>query len=54
MNGKALAQAQAEAIKAGHEYAQAAIEVLSCNKDAAELEELLKQYQGNKEQFALA
>lgn len=54
VDGKALAQAQAEAIKAGHEYAQAAMEVIACNKDAANLQELLKQYQGDKEQYALA
>ncbi|KAI8959809.1 hypothetical protein F5Y11DRAFT_331864 [Daldinia sp. FL1419] len=54
VNGKALAQAQAQAIKAGHEYAQAVLEVVACNKDAANLKELLKQYQGNKEQYALA
>lgn len=54
IDGKALAQAQAEAIKAGHEYAQAAMEVVSCNRDMANLKELLERYKVNKEQYALA
>lgn len=54
VDGKALAQAQAEAIKAGHEYAQAAMEVVSCNRDAASLQELLERYKVNKKQYALA
>lgn len=54
VDGKALAQAQAEAVKAGHEYAQAAMEVIACNQDIANLKDLLEHYKGEKEKYALA
>lgn len=46
VNGKLLAQAQAEAIKAGQQYVQAAMEVILSEKDIQELEDLKNRYQG--------
>ncbi|KAF7585361.1 hypothetical protein BBP40_011117 [Aspergillus hancockii] len=54
INGKALAQAEAEAIKAGNEYIQAEMEVIACDKDIANLIELLDQYQGQLEIYSRA
>ncbi|PYH73602.1 uncharacterized protein BO88DRAFT_484510 [Aspergillus vadensis CBS 113365] len=54
VDGKALAQAQAEAVKAGHEYTQAAIEVIACNQDIDTLKNLLDTYTEEKEQYAQA
>ncbi|GLA05511.1 hypothetical protein AnigIFM60653_006002 [Aspergillus niger] len=54
VDGNALAQAQAEAVKAGHEYTQAAIEVMVCNQDINNLENLLDTYTEEKEQYAQA
>ncbi|KAI1496478.1 hypothetical protein F5X99DRAFT_414050 [Biscogniauxia marginata] len=48
INGKLLAQAQAEAVKAGQQYVQAAMEVVLCQKDVARLESLIKDYQGQE------
>ncbi|OJJ71057.1 hypothetical protein ASPBRDRAFT_66094 [Aspergillus brasiliensis CBS 101740] len=54
VDGKALAQAQAEAVKAGHEYIQAAIEVIVCNHDIDTLKHLLDTYTEEKEQYVQA
>ncbi|GAB1210833.1 hypothetical protein APSETT445_009631 [Aspergillus pseudonomiae] len=54
VNGKALAQAEVEAVRAGHEYVQAAMEVITCNQDITSLENLLSQYNNEKEQYDLA
>ncbi|OGM44022.1 hypothetical protein ABOM_007788 [Aspergillus bombycis] len=54
MNGKALAQAQVEAVRAGHEYVQAAMEVIACNQDISALEDLLDQFKDEKEQYTQA
>ncbi|GKZ26261.1 hypothetical protein AbraIFM66951_004450 [Aspergillus brasiliensis] len=54
VDGKALAQAQAEAVKAGHEYIQAAIEVIVFNQDIDTLKNLLDTYTEEKEQYVQA
>ncbi|KAB8260354.1 hypothetical protein BDV32DRAFT_158790 [Aspergillus pseudonomiae] len=54
VNGKALVQAQLEAVRAGHEYVHAAMEVITCNQDIASLENQLNQYNNEKEQYDLA
>lgn len=54
INGKALAQSEAEAIKAGNEYIQAEMEVIACDKDIADLTKLSDQYQGQHEIYAQA
>lgn len=54
INGKALAQTEAEAIKAGNEYIQAEMQVIGCDKDIANLTELLDQYQGQLEIYSQA
>ncbi|KAI9929453.1 hypothetical protein MW887_000924 [Aspergillus wentii] len=54
VDGKALAQAEAEAVKAGHEYVQAGMEVIGCNEDISALKALLAHYQGEKEMYAQA
>ena len=45
VNGKQLAQAQTEAIKAGQEYVQAEMDVIVCNQDIDELRRLQNQYE---------
>lgn len=54
VHGRALAQAQAEAIKQGQQYVQATMEVLQSDKDIQNLQELLKTYNGELEKYALA
>lgn len=54
VNGKGLAQAQAEAVKAGQEYIQAAMEVVKCAEDIKSLKELLNGYKGQAEIYAQA
>jgi hypothetical protein len=54
VNGKQLAQAQAEAIKAGQEYVQAEMDVIVCNQDIDDLRHLQDQYQGQDEIYAQA
>ncbi|KAL7812485.1 hypothetical protein V8C26DRAFT_437083 [Trichoderma gracile] len=49
INGKQLAQAQAEAIKAGYEYVQAQAEVVRCSKQVADLGGLLGKFQGQED-----
>ncbi|KAL4997553.1 hypothetical protein BDV10DRAFT_186144 [Aspergillus recurvatus] len=48
INGKSLAQAEAEAIKAGNEYVQAQMDVIICDKDIANLNQWLQDYEGDK------
>lgn len=54
VHGRALAQAQAEAIKQGQQYVQATLEVLQSDKEIHNLQELLKTYNGEEETYALA
>ncbi|KAI9927078.1 hypothetical protein MW887_003461 [Aspergillus wentii] len=54
VSGKALAQVQAEAVKAGHEYIQAELELIGCNKDIADLKELRKNFKGQEDVYAQA
>ncbi|OTA07035.1 hypothetical protein A9Z42_0078310 [Trichoderma parareesei] len=49
INGKQLAQAQAEAIKAGYEYVQAQMEVVRCNKQVTDLQSLLEEFEGQED-----
>ncbi|KAK1237728.1 hypothetical protein MKX07_003564 [Trichoderma sp. CBMAI-0711] len=51
INGKQLAQAQAEAIKAGYEYVQAQMEVVRCNQQVADLQGLLGQFTGQQDVY---
>ncbi|KAE8384516.1 hypothetical protein BDV23DRAFT_189141 [Aspergillus alliaceus] len=52
ISGKALAQAQAEAIKAGHEYVLAELQYIKSNKDIADLKELRAQFNGQEKIYA--
>ncbi|KAF5861225.1 hypothetical protein ETB97_000480 [Aspergillus alliaceus] len=52
INGKALAQAQAEAIKAGREYVLAELQYIKSNKDIADLKELRAQFSGQEKIYA--
>lgn len=54
VDGKALAQADAEAVRAGHEYIAAAVEVIASMKDIQVLKELRAQYKGEEEVFEKA
>jgi hypothetical protein len=54
IDGKQLAQAQAEAIKAGQQYVQAQMEVVLCEQDIANLQELHDKYQGQADIYAEA
>lgn len=54
VNGKQLAQAQAEAINAGQGYVQAEMDVIVCNQDIDNLQDLLDQYQGDDEIYTQA
>ncbi|KAL4755799.1 uncharacterized protein BDW70DRAFT_145900 [Aspergillus foveolatus] len=54
INGKSLAQAEAEAIKAGNEYVQAQMDVIICDKDIANLNQWLQDYEGDKEIYEQA
>lgn len=54
INGKQLAQAQAEAIKAGQQYIQAELELSLSQRDIQELENLMKTFNGDKETYAIA
>lgn len=51
INGKQLAQTQAEAIKAGYEYVQAQMEVIVCTKQVDELQVLLAGYTGQEDVY---
>jgi Tfp pilus assembly major pilin PilA len=54
INGKALAQADAQATKAGQEYVLAEMEVITCQKDIRELEDLIGKYTGEAALYAAA
>ncbi|KAG6003410.1 hypothetical protein E4U21_002043 [Claviceps maximensis] len=54
INGKALAEAEAQATKAGQEYVLAEMEVVNCQRDIHELEELLDKYDGEAAIYAAA
>ena len=49
INGKALAQAQAEAVNAGEQYVQLATAVVLCEKDIQNIKNLQSRYQGEDE-----
>lgn len=51
INGKQLAQAQAEAVKAGQQYVQAQMEVILSTKDIENLQQLKNQYEGQEEVY---
>lgn len=52
VNGKQLAQAQTEAIKAGQEYVQAEMDVIVCMQDIDELRNLQNQYENLADYYA--
>ncbi|EAW09127.1 uncharacterized protein ACLA_078760 [Aspergillus clavatus NRRL 1] len=54
INGKALAQADAQATKAGQEYVQAEMAVITCQKNIQELEDLVDRYTGEAALYAVA
>ncbi|EHK19966.1 uncharacterized protein TRIVIDRAFT_155454 [Trichoderma virens Gv29-8] len=54
INGKQLAQAQAEAIKAGYEYVQAQMEVIHCKKQVDDLQSLINNYTGQEDVYLKA
>ncbi|KAG6037555.1 hypothetical protein E4U41_004926 [Claviceps citrina] len=54
VNGKQLAQAQAESVKAGYEYVQAQMEVHVSQQQIDGLQKLRDQYEGQEDVFALA
>ncbi|KAI1151279.1 hypothetical protein F4825DRAFT_451688 [Nemania diffusa] len=54
INGKALAQAEAQATKAGQEYVQAEMAVITCNEDIHELQDLIGKYTGEATQYSTA
>ncbi|KAI1205187.1 uncharacterized protein F4807DRAFT_471206 [Annulohypoxylon truncatum] len=54
INGKLLAQAQAEAIKAGQQYVQAAMEAVLCDRDVERLESLVDKYEGQEDVYEAA
>lgn len=54
INGKLLAQAEAEAIKAGQQYVQAAMEAVLCERDVERLESLIDKYEGQEDVYEAA
>ncbi|KAG6040394.1 hypothetical protein E4U41_000678 [Claviceps citrina] len=52
--GKALAQTEAQATKAGQEYVLAEMAVITCQKDVKELQELVDKYNGEAAVYATA
>lgn len=54
INGKQLAQAQAEAVKAGYEYVQAQMEVIRCTKQVDDLQKLINSYTGQEDIYLKA
>ncbi|CDM30769.1 hypothetical protein DTO013E5_585 [Penicillium roqueforti] len=54
INGKQLAQTQAEAIKAGYEYVQAQMEVIVCAKQVNDLQGLIDEYTGQEDIYLQA
>ncbi|RAH48626.1 uncharacterized protein BO95DRAFT_383329 [Aspergillus brunneoviolaceus CBS 621.78] len=54
VHGRALAQAQAEAVKQGQEYVQATLLVLEANRDIEAIDELLAHYEEEEDAYAQA
>ena len=54
INGKQLAQVEAEAVKSGQEYVQAEMNVILCDKDIVALKQLRDNYTGQEEIYAQA
>ncbi|KAI1740290.1 hypothetical protein F4680DRAFT_465731 [Xylaria scruposa] len=54
INGMAPAQAEAQATKAGQEYVQAEMAVITCKEDIHELQDLIGKYTGEAAQYAAA
>ncbi|PYI08652.1 hypothetical protein BO78DRAFT_385023 [Aspergillus sclerotiicarbonarius CBS 121057] len=54
INGKQLAQAQAETVKAGYGYVQAQMEVILCKQQIQELQTLKEDYEGQEAIYAQA
>ncbi|EAU29446.1 predicted protein [Aspergillus terreus NIH2624] len=54
VHGRALAQAQAEAVKQGQEYVQATLMVLQANRDIEAIDDLLAHYEEEKDAYAQA
>ncbi|RAQ61645.1 hypothetical protein COH21_012952 [Aspergillus flavus] len=54
INGKQLAQAQAEAIKSGYEYVQAQMEVIVSQEQIEGLQALLEDYEGQEKEYLQA
>ncbi|KAK5634675.1 hypothetical protein RRF57_010388 [Xylaria bambusicola] len=54
IDGKQLALAQAEAVKAGQKYVQAQMEVILCQQDIQNLQDLHDKYQGEADIYAEA
>ncbi|PYH82516.1 hypothetical protein BO82DRAFT_413772 [Aspergillus uvarum CBS 121591] len=54
VHGRALAQAQAEAVKQGQEYVQATLMVLQADRDIEAIDELLAHYEEEKDAYAQA
>ncbi|EJP64254.1 uncharacterized protein BBA_06636 [Beauveria bassiana ARSEF 2860] len=52
IHGRALAQAQAEAVKQGQEYVQATLIVLQANRDIEAIDGLLAHYEEEKDAYA--
>ncbi|KAK2599073.1 hypothetical protein QQS21_005479 [Conoideocrella luteorostrata] len=52
VHGRALAQAQAEAVKQGQEYVQATLMVLQANRDIEAIDDLLAHYEEEKDAYA--
>ncbi|RDW72357.1 uncharacterized protein DSM5745_07529 [Aspergillus mulundensis] len=54
VHGRALSQAQAEAIKQGQQYVQATLELHQLDKDIKNLQDLLDQYDGEEAEYVAA
>ena len=54
INGKQLARAQAEAVKAGYEYVQAQLEVILCDKQIESLQNWIETYEGEEDVYLQA
>jgi hypothetical protein len=54
IDGKQLAQAQAQAVKAGQQYVQAQMEVILCEQDIKNLQDLHDKYEGQADIYAEA
>ncbi|KAL6700747.1 hypothetical protein J3F84DRAFT_402729 [Trichoderma pleuroticola] len=54
INGKQLAQTQAEAVKSGYEYVQAQMELIRCTKQVEDLQNLINSYTGQEDVYLKA